>query len=118
MEVTLRKTKITASILKQMEHAKINQIWQYDVLGYFVKTEKSKTRKYALLKDVNSEKICIFQLFHAGSIDDNRIKLFDENGKFYYSYDKTEKLDLDLRKFADRIAEVKKQALELGQIFY
>jgi hypothetical protein len=116
MEVTLRKTKITASILKQMEHAKINHLWQYQVLGYFVKSEKGKTRKFALLKDANSESICIWQLFHAGRVDDDKIKLVDESGKFYYGYDKTQ--NLDLRKFADRIAEVKKQALELGQIFY
>jgi hypothetical protein len=118
MEVLLKKTKITASILKQMQHAKINQLWQYQVLGYFVKNEKNKKRKYVLLKDTKTDEVCIWQLFHAGRIYDEKIMLFDESGRNYFTYDNSKVLNLDMRNFAERLKEIRVQALELGQIFY
>jgi len=56
MEVTLRKTKITASILKQMEHANEVELFNFKTLGYLNVIISGKTYKKALIQQGDKRK--------------------------------------------------------------
>lgn len=116
MEIVLKKTKVTASILKQMQYAKMNQVWTYDVLGYFIMFDKKKSKKMALLKDYDSDTYCLLRIYHNGIVENNCVKLYNEQGMLYMSYDKLDSKYAQSLK--ERFSEIKTKALSLGQIFY
>ncbi len=120
MEVTLRKTKITASILKQMQHANTEQIFTYKVLGYFVIQSKFGPSKRALLQSYDNEdcKLCIM-------VDNYNVSVPNINGTCYLDVNGykvgTSYKNLDptyARDLGERFIEIKNQANKLGQIFY
>lgn len=121
MEVTLRKTKITASILKQMEPANQDQILTYTVLGYFAIKTKQGTQYKVLLKDHGSPdyKLCLMPKTFAVSNPDERGKsVLKINCNPFIG---TMYVDIDYD-YAQLLGEqfmfIKKKALSLGQIFY
>lgn len=58
MEVILKKTKITKSIVNQLEHVNIGELDRYAILGYCVLPKK----KIVLLYDSESKRLVYFPL--------------------------------------------------------
>jgi hypothetical protein len=111
MEVTLRKTKITASILKQMEHATIEDIFYYKTIGY-VNYPNVSNKKAIMTNGINCKLITIPISMQV-------------KGRFLYltysypgSGNKETNSEIEAINLKEQMLAVKKQALELGQIFY
>lgn len=120
MEVTLRKTKITASILKQMEIANEGQIFTYKVLGYFMIKTKTGMAPRVLLQNYDNEdcKLCIVaKSYKTSKPDDANLCFLEIDGiKSIAIYSD---LFVDYAKsLGDRFIEIARQANKAGQIFY
>jgi len=113
MEVQLRKTKITASILKQMQHANKDEIMTFKVLGYFIIMVNKKSFRQALLTDGTNYKLCVFVT--SFEVHNRQLAIGIGHGTASTYSD----LDPSYAKLlGERFMDIKKQALELGQIFY
>jgi hypothetical protein len=109
MEVQLRKTKITASILKQMQVVTRKELFEFKTLGYFV----HNNQKRALMTNGT-----IYKLFTLPKSCMPKEKYLHANyGPGLSSQFETNN-ELESIQLQAYIETVKKQALEQGQIFY
>jgi hypothetical protein len=113
MEVTLRRTKITASVLKQMEHATDVELFNFKTLGYVNIIVSGRTYKKALMTNENTCKL--FTLPFAIEVRGRTVySKYNYNGSGH----KLTGNEIEAINLKEQMLAVKKQALELGQIFY
>lgn len=113
MEVTLRKTKITASILKQMEPIKKDELFSYSPIGWvMIIIGKKKIKKAILSNGVNCK---VFSIPLIVEVKNNYVVLKYNDGT---SGNKLENTEMEALRMADQIKEVSTIALQKGQIFY
>lgn len=120
MEVVLKKTKITSSILSQSEKATISDMINETIIGWCV----FKDNKYIVLYDSVKNLLYKYKFFNnlyegSESFDGEfqgkfRLKVIVDFGEdFYYQFDTKEEL-----KAAEKlITSTKKTAIEKGQFY-
>jgi hypothetical protein len=113
MEVTLKKTKITASILKQMEHATIENIFNYKTIGYVNHKLSNVVNKKAILTNGIDYKLMTIPI--SIQVKGRYLGLtYTFTGTGY----KETNSEIEAINLKEQMLIVVKQALELGQIFY
>lgn len=113
MEVTLRKTKITASILKQMEHARKDELFAYAPIGWVMIVVGKKKMKKAIL--ANGFNCKLFRIPSIVDVTNRNVVLKYSDGT---NATKLENTEIEALRMADQIKEVSAIALQKGQIFY
>lgn len=125
MEVLLRKTKITQSILKQTQNIDISNMQGYEVLGWcyfkdvqvilFYSGGENKLRQYPMWKELRETSYPVYERSN-GTVDPARYDLqvvFTPKLHKYYSYTSE-----NLRGVAtDNLRSAKSEAFQNGQIF-
>lgn len=125
MNIELRKIKITASILKQLQIASENQMKTYAALGYVL----YKDRKRILLYDEVNQTLCYMYFFDAKVITDQiqidshgtreqqwKVELtFFRGGYYITSFSNNE---IEANELYTQVEARKREANTIGQIYF
>lgn len=115
MEITIKKTKITSSILNQITFASYKDIKEFSVIGWCV----HQKHRWAVLQNLNSgelrKSIMVEKVLHINEFGTDKVQVIFVGNVNSIKY--TGDDDRDLDEVFDVYERLKNQTIEMGQFY-